>query len=161
MKGLLVLSMQALNLPFLIPILKNNNLMLHVKCVVHRYVYLCIDHIRVYCVYVICSSDSNLVDNLLVDMYALPSLCPEPDLDMVSAPLQMQPALELKLSTSATPDEPGFASPVTLTPGSRPVTTRPKTQRDKNMIRVKQLNSWIRMLLLMRLTSLLRLWLHN
>ena len=66
-------------------------------------------------------------------MHASPSTCPEADLDMVSAdvPLQMQPAFEPQPSTSATPVEPGFVSPDTLTSDSSPssVITRPQKRR--------------------------------
>ena len=81
--------------------------------------------------YVICSSESNLADNLPVDIDASASTCTEPDVDMASADVPLRPALEPRPSTSATPDEPGFVSPATLTPDSWPssVVTRPQKRK--------------------------------
>ena len=97
------------------------------------YIFVSIVYEYIVCMYVICSSNSNLTDNSPVDKQASPSMCPEGDVDMVSAniPLQIQPAFEPQPATSVTPDEPGFVSPGTLTSDSRPssVITRPQKRR--------------------------------
>ena len=104
----------------------------------NMYIYLCVDCIGVYytCMYVICSSDSNLLDNLPKDRPWTPYTSTEPDLNpevthqvLANTPSTMSQSeilLTQPQSTSVTPDESEFSSP-----GQPYVNPRPSSKKSR------------------------------